>query len=56
MTTGMVVSMWVSMEAAMSSLSVWQGAKMGACGGIVTLFVCYAANEFIRRRTSHWIS
>jgi hypothetical protein len=56
MTTGMVVSMWVAMEAAMAPIPILEGARMGVYGGIATLFACYAANALIRGRTSHWIS
>jgi hypothetical protein len=48
--------MWVSMEGAMMRISVAEGAKMGVYGGIGTLLCCYAANAWMRRRTSHWIS
>ena len=56
LTTNNLGLLWVAMEAAMTRIPVLEGARMGVYGGAATLFLCYAANAWIRRRTSHWTS
>ena len=56
MTTGMVVSMWVAMEAAMARIPVLEGAQDGRLRRHRDALRLLCGECLIRGRTSHWIS